>query len=65
MGDGCGKPSVAEEIRAIGVRKIIRLTKLSQRTIDKFLRGKVVRRKTYEYVLNAIRAYKSRRHSVH
>ena len=46
--------SVADEIRAIGVRKTMDLTKMSQHTIEKLIRGEAVKRKTYENVLKAI-----------
>jgi len=52
--------SVADEIRAIGIRKTMDLTKSSQHTIEKLIRGKAVKRETYEHVLKAIHAYKSR-----
>jgi hypothetical protein len=52
--------SIADEIRAIGVRKTMNLTKMSQHTIEKLIRGKAVKRKTHEHVLKAIQAYKSR-----
>jgi hypothetical protein len=50
---------IADEIRAIGVRKTIALTKMSQHTIEKLIRGEAVKRKTHEHVLKAIRAYRS------
>ena len=50
---------LADEIRAIGVRKTIGLTKMSQHTIEKLIRGEAVKRKTYEHVLKAIQLYKS------
>ena len=46
--------SVADEIRAIGVRKTMELTKMSQHTIEKLVRGQTVKRKTYEHVLRTI-----------
>jgi hypothetical protein len=51
--------SLADEIRAIGVRKTIALTKMSQHTIEKLIRGEAVKRKTHEQVLKAIHIYKS------
>ncbi len=51
--------SIADEIRAIGVRKTMELTKMSQHTIEKLLHGEAVKRNTYEHVLKAIRACKS------
>lgn len=50
--------SLADEIRAIGVRKTMELTQMSQHTIEKLLRGQAVKRRTHEHVLKAIRAYK-------
>jgi hypothetical protein len=49
-------PSLADEIRGIGVRKMMELTKMSQHTIEKLLRGEAVKRRTHEHVLNAIQA---------
>ena len=54
--------SMADEIRAIGVRKTIALTRMSQHTIEKLLRGDAVKRKTHEHVLKAIQA--SRRSTI-
>jgi DNA polymerase type B, organellar and viral len=51
--------SLADEIRAIGIRKTIELTKMSQHTIEKLLRREAVKRKTHEHVLRAIQTYKS------
>jgi hypothetical protein len=50
--------SLGDEIRAIGIRKTMELTKMSQHTIDKLVRGEAVKRKTHEHVLRAIRAYR-------
>ena len=50
--------SIGDEIRAIGIRKTMELTKMSQHTIEKLLRGAAVKRKTHEHVLKAIRACK-------
>jgi hypothetical protein len=50
--------SLADEIRAIGIRKSMELTKMSQHTIEKLIRGEAVKRKTHEHVLKAIQAYK-------
>jgi hypothetical protein len=49
--------SVADEIRAIGIRKTVDLTKMSQHTIEKLIRGEAVKRKTHEHVLKVIHAY--------
>jgi len=48
--------AMADRIRAIGIRKTLKLTKMSQHTIEKLLRGEAVKRKTHAHVLNAIRA---------
>jgi hypothetical protein len=53
------KPSLADEIRAIGILKTMELTKMSQHTIDKLLRGETVKRRTEDHVLKAIQIYKS------
>ena len=50
--------SLADEIRAIGIRKTMELTKMSQHTIEKVVRGEAVKRKTHDHVLNAIQIYK-------
>ncbi len=50
---------IADEIRAIGIRKTMELTKMSQHTVEKLIRGEVVKRKTHERVLKAIHAYRS------
>ena len=47
--------SIADQIRAIGVRKTMGLTKMSQHTIEKLIRREAVKRKTHEHVLKAIR----------
>jgi hypothetical protein len=52
--------SIADEIRAIGIRKTIELTKSSQHTLEKIIGGKAVKRRTLEHVLRAIRGYESR-----
>lgn len=52
-------PSIADEIRAIGIRKTMSLTKMSQHTIEKLIRGEAVKRKTHEHMLKAIHAYKA------
>src|SRR5271169_940561 len=49
----------ADEIRAIGIRKAMELTKMSRHTIEKLVRGEMVKRKTHERVLKAIHAYRS------
>jgi hypothetical protein len=46
--------SLADEIRAIGIRKTMDLTKMSQHTIEKMIRREAVKRKTHEHVLKAI-----------
>jgi hypothetical protein len=46
--------SLGDEIRAIGIRKTIELTKMSQHTIEKMIRGEAVKRTTHEHVLKAI-----------
>jgi len=51
--------SLADDIRAIGIRKTMELTKMSQHTIEKLVRGEAVKRGTYEHVLKAIQARKS------
>ena len=52
--------SIADEIRDIGgIRKTMVLTKMSQHTIEKLLRGETVRRRTRGYVLKVIQVYKS------
>jgi hypothetical protein len=48
--------SLGGEIRGIGIRKTLKLKKMSQHTIEKLLRGEAVKRKTYEYVLAAIQS---------
>jgi hypothetical protein len=52
-------PLIADKIRAIGIRKTMELTKMSQHTIEKLIRGEAVKRKTHEHVLEAIRAYRA------
>ena len=52
--------SIADEICAIGIRKTMDLTKMSQHTIEKLVRGKAVKRGTHERVLKAIHAYRSK-----
>ena len=51
-------PSLAEDIRDIGIRKTMKLTNMSQHTIEKLVREERVRRNTYEYVVKLVRAYK-------
>jgi hypothetical protein len=48
--------SIADEIRAIGIRKTMELTKSSQHTLEKIGGGKAVKRRTLEHVLKAIQA---------
>jgi hypothetical protein len=50
---------IADEIRVIGIRKTMELTKMSQHTIEKLIRGEVVKRKTYEHINQAIQAHKT------
>lgn len=47
--------SIGDEIRAIGIRRTMALTKMSQHTIEKLIRGEAVKRKTHEHMLKAIR----------
>ena len=47
---------IADKIRAIGIRKTMELTKMSQHTIEKLIRGEAVKRKTHEHVLKAIQS---------
>jgi len=51
--------SIADEIRAIGIRKTMGLTQMSQHTIEKLVRGEAVKRGTHEHVLKAIHAHKN------
>ena len=53
--------SIADEIRAIGIRKTMELTKMSQHTIEKLIRGETVKRKTHKHALKAIQTYKSKK----
>ena len=50
--------SIGDEIRAVGIRKTMELTKMSQHTIEKLIRREAVKRKTHELVLKAIQTYK-------
>ena len=43
--------SIADEIRAIGIRRSMKLTKMSQHSIENLLRGEAVKRKTHEHLL--------------
>jgi hypothetical protein len=45
---------IADKIRAIGIRKTMALTKMSQHTVEKLIHGEAVKRNTYEHVLKAI-----------
>lgn len=54
-----GDTALAEEIRAIGIRKTIELTKMSQHTIEKLVSNKLVKRETQDHVLKAIQLYRS------
>jgi hypothetical protein len=49
-------PAIADKIRVIGIRKTMALTKMSQHTIEKLIRGEAVKRNTYEHVLRVIHA---------
>jgi hypothetical protein len=51
--------ATAAEIRAIGIRKTMELTKMSQHTIEKLVCGAPVKRRTHDHVLKAIHAYES------
>ena len=46
--------SIADEIRAIGLRKTMDMTKVSQHKIGRLVRGKAVKRETHKHVLKAI-----------
>jgi len=50
---------IADEIRAIGIRKTMKLTKMSQHTIEKLIRGEAVKRKTLEHMVRVIHALTS------
>ena len=52
--------SIADKIRATGIRKTMDLTKMSQHTIEKLIRGEAAKRETHERVLNAIDAHKAK-----
>ena len=52
--------STADEIRKIGIRQTMNLTKMSQHTIEKLVRREAVRRGTRDHVLKAIQVYKSK-----
>ena len=51
--------AIADKIRTIGIRKTLKLTEMSQHTIEKLLRGEAVKRRTHDHVLRAIQAYDS------
>jgi len=51
--------AIRDEIRAVGIRKTMELTKMSQHTIEKLIRGETVKRATHEHVLKAIQLYAS------
>jgi hypothetical protein len=51
--------SIGDNIRAIGIRKTMELTQMSQHTIERLIRGEAVKRTTHDQVLKAIQAYKS------
>jgi hypothetical protein len=53
--------SLADEIRALGIRRTMDLTKMSQHTIEKLVRGEAVKRGTHERVLKALHAYRAKR----
>ncbi len=52
--------SLADEIRALGIRRTMDLTKMSQHTIEKLVRGEAVKRGTHERVLKALHAYRAK-----
>jgi hypothetical protein len=53
-------PEIAEGIKNnIGIRKTMRLTGMSQHTIEKLVDLREVKRTTYEHVVKTITAYKS------
>jgi hypothetical protein len=54
-----GDTALADEIRAIGIRKMMELTKMSQHTIQKLIHDEPVKRKTHDHVLKTIQAYRS------
>jgi hypothetical protein len=51
--------ALADKIRAIGIRKTMELTKMSQHTIEKLIHDEPVKRKTHDHVLKTIQAYGS------
>ena len=51
--------ALADEIRAIGIRKTMELTKMSQHTIEKLIHDEPAKRKTHDHVLKTIQAYRS------
>jgi hypothetical protein len=53
--------SLADEIRALGIRRTMDLTKMSQHTIEKLVRGEAVKRGTHERVLKALHAYRAKK----
>jgi len=55
--------STRDEIRNIGIRKTMDMTKMSQHTIEKLIRGETVRRRTRDHVLKAIQVYESQMES--
>jgi hypothetical protein len=55
--------SITDQIRAIGIRKTMKLTGMSQHTIEKIVRLEMVKRKTYEHVQQSLRTYKTARNN--
>jgi hypothetical protein len=53
--------SLVDEIRALGIRKTMQLTKMSQHTIEKLVCGESVKCKTHNDVLKTIQAYNNRK----
>ena len=51
--------ALADETRAIGIRKTMELTKMNQHTIEKLIHDEAVKRKTHDHVLNVVRAFRS------
>jgi hypothetical protein len=51
--------SLADDMRAIGIRKAMELTKMSQHTTEKLICGEAVKRRIHEHVHEAVHVYKS------
>jgi hypothetical protein len=49
-------PAIRKAIRAVGIREMMRRTKLHQHTIERILRGQQVRTRTLGAVLDALQA---------